>query len=187
MTQFSERLFPPALTKLERIRAGLVIVTALAIFAALAALILYWILTGVLETPWTIVTGLIFGGLLLSIAGLARNGRVELAAWLLLALLLLAILADLTGYGIESLSASGLIVPILLAAMTLGLKPALAVALFCSLGIWTVALLAAQGIFTPYNESMITFTAPALTLLFFLVAFMVGWWHNATLNVIPEH
>ncbi len=121
---------------------------------------------------------------MLGFVALARNGRVRLAAWLLVSLLSILILADTTDYGLSSPSIGSFLIPIVLAACTLGLAAAVGVAVFGSIGVWLIAIALSAGWYqssAPFTIDQLTFNAPVLTVIFLLVASIVGWWSRYTI------
>ncbi|PKN91391.1 MAG: hypothetical protein CVU44_19960 [Chloroflexi bacterium HGW-Chloroflexi-6] len=166
----------------ERIRALLVMLFALGIFLALFALILYWVLTGELESLSTVFAGLVFGLILFSIARLAQVGKIDLSAWLLGLLLSVIIFLDVAEYGFtSSIAASVYALPVVFSALALGLVPALLFAFLGAVVMWVLAFAMSQGWLANsfYHESFLSFHAPALTLYYFLLALMVGGWNRA--------
>jgi hypothetical protein len=175
-------LAPKANSPVERVRALLVMSFALGIFLVLFALILYWALTGTLESLITVFAGLVFGLILFSIARLAQVGKVDLSAWLLGILLSVIIFLDVAEYGFtSSIAASAYALPVVFSAMALGLAPALLFAFLGAVVMWVLAFAMSQGWLANsfYHESFLSFHAPALTLYYFLLALMVGGWNRA--------
>lgn len=168
-------------------RARLIAVTSLGLMLAAWALVLTWLISGDLEGI-TVVAAVIFSAVMLGLMTLARSGRVGLAAWLLIGLLSVLILADTADYGLGSPAIVSFVVPIVLAACTLGLVAGVGVAVFGSSVIWLLAIALSSGWYqssTPFQIDHLTFNAPVLTVIFLLVASIVGWWSRyitTTLN-----
>jgi hypothetical protein len=182
MNKLAAWLAPKSDSPVQRIRALLVMLFALGIFLALFALISYWVLTGTLESLSTVLAGLIFGLMLLSIARLAQVGKIDLSAWLLGLLLSMIIFLDVAEYGFTaSIAASVYALPVVFSALALGLAPALFFAFLGAVVMWVLAFAMSQGWLANsfYHESFLSFHAPALTLYYFLLALMVGGWNRA--------
>jgi len=82
-------------------------------------------------------------------------------------------------YGVGTLSSAGFLIPIILASCGAGLWAGLALALVGSAWMWVIAFASSTGVlqpWIPYEVSNLTFDAPFLTVLFFLVAFILGIW-----------
>jgi hypothetical protein len=174
---------------LVRGRAGLVIATCLGLVAAVVAVVLFWLFTGDLWIG-TAVLGLVFSLILAGIAALARSGRVRLAAWLLVALLVVIITLDVSGFGLGSPACAGYFVPTVLAACGLGLGAGLGVAFFSSATLWAVAWGASTGTIVPvipFEISHLTFNAPAYTVLLLLVALITGFWTHQVSSAIRQY
>ena len=173
-----EWLLPDTEQVLVHGRAGLVIAACLALTAAVVALILTWIVSGDLQRE-TAVAGAVFILLLVGIGALARRGRVSLATWTLVILLTLVITTDVMPYGLGSPAAAAYVIPITLAACGLGLWAGIGVAVFGSVAAWLVAWATTAGWYEPWelvDISHLTFNAPALTVIFLIVALIVGVW-----------
>ncbi len=180
-----EWLLPDTEDVLVRGRAGLVIATGLGLTVAVVALILTWLASGDLQGE-TVVAGAIFVAVLAGLGTLARAGRATLAAWLLVILLTLLIAADVAAYGVASTASAGFMVPIVLAACGLGFWPGLGVAGGSSAMAWLLAGAENAGWYEPFlppDISHLTFDAPALTVLFLLVALIVGLWTRHLLGI----
>jgi hypothetical protein len=160
-----------------RIRKRLVILTAACITGAMVLFIAYWIITGSLETYVTVIAAGVLTLLLAGIMLLARRGRVRLAAGLLVGLMFVLVTADLSQYGLQSPSATSFIVPILLAAFTLGATAGTIVAGAAVLVVWGIGLGAMLGLpgLVAYDVSMLTFNAPYYTLIYILVTAITGY------------
>ena len=173
---------------LERGRAGLIVITCLGLIMAMAALILTWLISGDLEWE-TAVAGTIMGCILVGFIILARNGRSQLALWLLSCLLFLLITSDAASFGLGSPAAAAYFVPIVLVACGIGLWGGVGMAVAGGTAVWLIAGAAAAGRYTPeipYEEWHLTFIAPLFTILFFLVALIVGYWMNYTSKAMKK-
>lgn len=173
-----EWLLPATKDALTRGRAGLVIATCLGLTVAVVGLILTWIVSGDLQGE-TVVAGAVLIAVLAGLGALARAGRALLATWLLVILLTLLTTADVAAYGMASTASAGFMVPIVLAACGLGLWPGLVIATFSAAVAWLLAWAENAGWYEPLlppDISHLTFDAPALTVLFLLVALIVGLW-----------
>lgn len=181
-----EKLLPSQAAGLERGQAALVIAACLGLVAAVAMLLLTWLISGDLEWE-TAVIGLIFSLILVGIAALAHKNRGGLAAWLLIGLLTLLITLDTASYGLRSPAAAGYFIPIVLAACALGFWPGMSMAIFSSAVAWLVASANAAGWYTPlepFEISQLTFNAPAYTVIFLLVALITGSWTGYIQRII---
>jgi hypothetical protein len=179
---FWTSLLPSTTDSLERGRAGLVATTCLGLITAMAALILTWLISGDLEWE-TAVAGIVMSFILVGFMILARNGRSRLALWLLSCLLFLLITSDAASFGPGSPAAAAYFLPIVLVACGIGLWGGLGMAIAGGTAVWLIAGAAAAGRYAPeirYEEWHLTFIAPLFTVLFFLVALIVGYWMNYT-------
>ena len=179
MPPLLERLLPKTDGRADRARAALVLVTCGAVILASLAMILFWVFTGSLEEVSTAVADAVLIIILFGMILLVRRGYTRLALWLLIALLTFLTLDISTMYGVNTLSSSGFLLPIILAACGAGLWAGLALALVGSLGMWIIAFASLTGAlqpWIPFEVSNLTFDAPFLTVLFFLVAFILGVW-----------
>lgn len=170
-------LLPPIADPWLRGQAGLVMVTCLGIGGAAWSLVLAWLISGDLEGE-TAVAALIFTLILGGLLALTRH-RPVIALWLLVGLLLLLITLDVSSYGLGSPAAASFFLPVTLAACGLGLGAGLVVAGVSTAVIWLTAIAAALNWYTPYvvyEESHLTFTAPFLTVLIWVIALLVGYW-----------
>jgi hypothetical protein len=116
---------------------------------------------------------------LVGIGFLAREGGVLLAAGALVALLTLMVTAVVATYGLASVGASAYVLPIVLAACTLGLGAGLGMAGVSAAIAWLLAWGERAGWRKPVLQTHVyhlTFNAPALTVLFLLTALMAGFW-----------
>lgn len=165
---------------LQMARRQLVRFGCAALVLAMTVVILTWLISGDLEGE-TVLVGAIFALLLGGLAVLA-GPRPRLALGLLAALLGLLVTADVFAYGLGEIGSVAYLLPVLLMACGLGFWPGLAAAALASALVWLAALGAAQGWlqpFTPYQLSHLTFNAPVLMVVFFLCAFLVGFWQRA--------
>jgi hypothetical protein len=173
-----ERLTPKTEDRLLRGRAGLIAASCVGLAAAILALLLIWWVSGDLQMV-TVAGSLAFILVLAGIAAIARNGRVALAAWLLVALLVLLIILDAAIFGLGSPAAASYAVPVVLAACSLGFSASIGVALFGSVAVWLIAWGASAGWYQPvipFEPSHLTFNAPLFTVLFLLLALIAGSW-----------
>ena len=171
-------LLPDTDDTLLRGRAVLVVVTCLGLMVMVLALILTWLVSGDLQGE-TVAAVLIFSLILGGIAALARTGRVRLAIWLLVILLVVLITADVAAFGLGSPAAAAYFVPVVLAACGSGLVAGIGVALFGSIAVWMIAWSASVRWYEPwiaFETSHLTFNAPFFTALLLLVALFVGFW-----------
>jgi hypothetical protein len=185
----SKRFFPifddPVLTG----RAKLIVVASLGVMLAVWALVLTWLISGDLADV-TVVAALIFSAVMIGLAALARSGRVSLAAWLLVILLGVLILADTADYGLGSPTIASFLIPIVLAACTLGLAASVGVAVLGSAGVWLIAVALSAGWYQssmPFRIDHLTFNAPLLTVVFLLVAVVAGWWSRYITRLATGH
>lgn len=173
-------LLPATDDVLLRGRAGLVIVTCFGVAIALVSLTIVWAITRDLQKQ-TVVASTVLLVLLTGIGVLARRGSVPLATWLLILLLVVIIAAEVYMYGVASLPASALVLPILVAAYGVGLVAAFGIAALGSTYIWLLAWGEQAGWYTPQlgcDISHLTFNAPGLTVLFLVVALTTGAWSD---------
>ena len=173
-----EWLLPDTDDALARGRAGLVIGTCSGLAVMLLALILIWLASGDLQGE-TVAAGLVFSLILGGIVALVRCGRIGLATWLLIILLVVLITADVAAFGLGSPAAAAYFVPVVVAACGSGLLAGIGVALFGSVSLWVIAGLASVGWYKPlagFDISHLTFNAPLFTTLLLLVALIVGSW-----------
>jgi hypothetical protein len=169
---------------LARARSRLITVTCLGVVAATIFMLGFWVLSGSLEDWETIVAGAVLSLILAGVAALARRGRVTLAAWLLTSLLTLIITENTIEYSVGSPSAAFYVVPIVLAAFTLGFWVALGIAGLGSVTSWVMAWGTTSGGWTtpPAPIDHLTFNAPAITILLFVVALIAGYWVKLTMD-----
>lgn len=164
-------------------------VTSLGVMLAAWALVLTWLISGDLEGI-TVIAAVIFSAVMIGLAAFARSGRVSLAAWLLVILLCVLILADTVDYGLGSPTIGSFLIPIVLAACTLGLAASVGVAIFGSAIVWLIAVALSSGWYqssAPFRIDHLTFNAPVLTVIFLLVAVIVGWWSRYTTRLVIGH
>jgi hypothetical protein len=174
----SKRFFPTFDDPILAGRAKLIVITSLGFMLAGWALVLTWLISGDLEGV-TVIAATIFSAVMIGLAALARSGRVSLAAWLLVILLGVLILADAAEYGLGSPTIASFLIPIVLAACTLGLAASVGLAVFGSASVWLIAVALSAGWYQssmPFRIDHLTFNAPLLTVVFLLVAVIVGWW-----------
>jgi hypothetical protein len=172
------RLLPQTGDALRRSRAGLVIATCLGLAAAVLLMILTWIISGDLQWE-TAVAGGVFCLILGGIAALARGGHEMAAVWLLSGLLAFLITLDAGSYGLGSPAATGFTIPIVLAACGAGVWAGIGMALYAAAAVWIIAIAGQAGWYVtygPFNISHLTFNAPAYSVIFLLVALIVGLW-----------
>lgn len=178
MTHFREWLLPRSADALARGRAGLVVAACLGLAIAMLGLLLVWLISGDLQVE-TVVGMLVFVLVLAGIAALARGGRPRLAAGVLILLLVLLVTVDAGSYGLGSPAAAAYFVPVVLAACSVGFLAGIGVALFGSAATWVIAWGTTAGWYQPFlpaEPSHLTFNAPLYTVLFVLVALIVGSW-----------
>ncbi|MBN2386240.1 MAG: hypothetical protein JXB85_04415 [Anaerolineales bacterium] len=171
------RLALPISDPETRRRAQVIILTAAWMAVACALMIAWWILTSSLESIYTALAAGILCLLLGGIIVLACRERVTLAGWLLVSLTTLLVFAASSGYGLGTPSTAGYLIPIVLAGLVLGSRAGYAVTAACVLAVWGVGAAAWQGWFEPwipFDISHLTFNAPLYSLLFALIAVMVG-------------
>jgi hypothetical protein len=177
MKKFFDYFMPPATDRVERARAALVLVTCGIIIFGMLLMIVFWVATGSLEEVETVRDAGILSLVLVGIAFLVRVGKIRLAAWSLVVILGGVTLLISVMYGVATLSSSGIVLSIILAAAGIGLWAGLMVAALGSAGMWAIAYAASIGAIQPwieYEVSNLTFDAPFLTVLFLMVALMVG-------------
>jgi hypothetical protein len=170
-------------------RAKLIMVTSLGMILAAWALVLTWLISGDLEGI-TVFAAAIFSGAMFSLAALARSGRVVLTAWLLVVILCVLVLADTVDYGLGSPTIGSYLIPIVLAACTLGLAASVGVAVIGSAMLWLIAVALSSGwyqSYTPFQIDHLTFNAPMLTVIFLMVAVIAGWWSRYTMRLVADY
>lgn len=183
------RFFPTFGDPILSGRGKLIMVTSLGVMLAAWALVLTWLISGDLEGI-TVIAAVIFSAVMIGLAAFARSGRVSLAAWLLVILLCVLILADTVDYGLGSPTIGSFLIPIVLAACTLDLAASVGVAIFGSAIVWLIAVALSSGWYqssAPFRIDHLTFNAPVLTVIFLLVAVIVGWWSRYTTRLVIGH
>jgi hypothetical protein len=179
-------LLPATENILLRGQAGLVIAACLGLALAALALVVTWAITGDLLRQTVLATALL-ALILIGIGALAREGWVTLAAGALVILLTLIITSIVATYGLGSISASGYVLPIVLATCAVGLWAGLFVALTSAATLWILAWGERAGWRRPLLPTHIhhlTFNAPALTVLFLLTALMGGVWTGYVIRLL---
>jgi hypothetical protein len=189
MSKFLAYFIPVSATPLTQARAKVLAATCFALGGAILALLLYWIVFSWLEQIETVIIGLVVILILTGIAALVKSGRVRAAAWTLTIFLLLLILLDLTDYGIGTVTTAGLLIPIALAAFTLGPWLGMGTAVLSSAAVFAIALAGAAGQLhteIPFQESNLSFDAMALTLVFLLVGMLCAVWSKAANEALSK-
>jgi len=179
MKSLLERFLPNTNNRADRARAALVLTASGAVILASLAMILFWVFTGSLEEISTVAADAVLIVILLGMIVLVRRGNTRLALWLLTTLLAFLTLDISAMYGVSTLSSAGFLIPIVLAACGAGLWAGLALALIGSAGMWIIAYASSTGAlqpWIPFEVSNLTFDAPFLTILFFLIAVILGVW-----------
>lgn len=172
------RLLPRTDDILARGRAGMIIAACLIITLACVILIATWIISGDLVWQTTVAAAAIMA-ILAGIGALARAGRVPLASWSVTILLTVLISVEAWSYGVGSASCAAFAIPIILAAATLGLWASLGIAGIGSSVTWLSALAETRNWYIPLmtpDDSHLTFNAPALTVIFMIIAIIAGSW-----------
>jgi hypothetical protein len=167
-------------------RAKLILATCMGLTLAAWALVLVWLISGDLQIE-TVFVMIVFSIMLIGITVVSRSGRVMLAAWLLIVLLGFAILSDAVTYGVGAPGIFTFVLPIVLAAALIGLAGGIITAVIGTLVTWGVAIGALQGwldVAVPFQIDHLTFNAPVISIIFLLVALIVGWWSSYTANLI---
>ncbi len=169
-------------------RAKLILATCVGLILAVWGLVLTWLISGDLEGE-TVIVMIIFSVILLGITAVSRSGRITPAAWLLIALLGLAILSDAAYYGIGAPGIFSFVLPIALAACAIGLAAGMITAMIGAIAVWGAAIGAMQGwlaVAIPFQMDHLTFNAPVISIIFLLVALIVGWWSRYTSALIKR-
>ena len=125
--------------------------------------------------------------MLLGIAAVSRSDRVALAAWLLIVIVGLAIVGDVGYYGVSAASIFAFVLPIVLAACLSGFTAGVITAVIGAIVAWGAAIGAMQGwldVAVPFEMNHLTFNAPIISIVFLLVAVIVGWWSRYTSALI---
>jgi len=162
----------------SQIQARIVTIACLCLGFAIIAVIGGWAVTGTLTDWETVVGGIILMAFLAGLAMLARRGRPALAAWLLAGLLFLLVSADLFYYGLGSPSPIAFLLPVILLACTVGLKPGLAAAALAVVLIFGVAWASLSGLLTvaiPVDESHLSYNAPVISVILLFCAGLTGY------------
>ncbi len=170
-------------------RARLILATCVGLVLAAWALVLVWLISGDLEAE-TVVVMIVFSVMLLGIAAVSRSGRVTLAAWLLVVMLGLVTVFDAAYYGIGAPDIVFFVLPIILAACTIGLAAGMISAVVGAMAVWGTAIGAMQGwlaVAIPFQMDHLTFNAPVISIIFLLVALIVGWWSRYTTRLLMKH
>jgi hypothetical protein len=168
----------PQLKSIKQIQARIVTAACLGIGLAVIAIIGGWAISGTLTDWETVVGGVIFIAILGGLSLLVRRGRPALAAWLLAGLLFLIISADVSYYGLGSPSAMAFLLPVMLLACTLGLKPGLSAAALAAVVVFGVAWGSLNGILTvniPVDESHLSYNAPVISVILIFCAGLTGF------------
>ena len=182
-------LLPTSASPIERARAKVTVVTALAIGAAMLAVVLFWIVTFTLEDIETVILTIVLLLLMAGVIFLVKRGRVQLGAWILTLLMIFLNLSNMTWYGVSTTSSAGYIIPILLALFGIGSGAGLGVTLFGCASVFGISLLASTGQIQteiPYVESHLTFDAPALALIYLVVYFISIAWVKSAQSAFTE-
>lgn len=172
MNKFFEKFIPGSATPLEQMRAKVLVATCFAIGGAIVAMLLYWIVFSWLEQWETVVMGLVIILFLVGMLVLVKRGKTRPVAWMLTIVLLLLNVANLTGYGVGTVSSAGLLIPIVLAAFTLGPWTGIATATLSSITVFGIALAGSTGALhteIPFHESNLSFDAMTLTLIYLMI------------------
>lgn len=172
-------LLPSSYSLFDQASAMVVIITSLAIGGAMILLVVYWLVTKSFETVKTIYAMLAIMLGLAGCIGLALNYQVKLAAWILIALMLLLNLANMLGYGIATSASAAYLIPILLTMFCIGTTAGYVVAFLGCVFVFVIAFLQSKEklkTFLPYQVSHLTFDAPVLSLVYLLVTFITGSW-----------
>ena len=180
------RWLPATTDPLVAGRARLILATCVGLTLAAWSLVLTWLISGDLEGE-TVVVAIIFSVTLLGIAVVSRSGRVTLATWLLIVLQALAIVSDVAYYGIGAPMIFAFLLPTVLTACLIGLAGGMIMAIIGSIVAWGVAVGAMQGwlsVAIPFQMDHLTFNAPLISIIFLLVALIVGWWSRYTSALI---
>jgi hypothetical protein len=159
-------------------RTKLLLWTCIGLVAAAWALILVWLISGDLEEE-TAVAGVVFTLILAGIGLLARRGYSRAATWILVGLLMILIGMDTSSFGLAAPGSAAFVMPIVLAACSLGLWPGIGTALAATAVVWLVAYATTAGWYEPYGLveiSHLTFNAPFYSVVFLVTAVIVGGW-----------
>jgi hypothetical protein len=182
-------LLPTSTSPIERAKAKVTIVTALAIGGAMLALVLFWIVTFTLEDIETVFLTIVLILLMAGVIFLVKRGRIQLGAWILVLLMIFLNLSNMTWYGVSTTSSAGYLIPILLALFGIGSAAGFGVTLFGCASVFAISLFASTGQIQteiPYAESHLTFDAPALTLIYLIVYFISNAWVKSAQEAFTE-
>ena len=152
------------------------------------ALVLVWLISGDLEWE-TAVASTALSIVLVGIGLLARNGRSRAATWILIGLLMVLIALDSSSFGLSSPGAAAFVMPVVLAACSLGLWSGLGTALAATAVTWLVGWGTTAGWYEPYglvDISHLTFNAPFYSVIFVVTAVIVGGWTRYLTNLINQ-
>jgi len=183
------KFLPTAASPIQRARAKVTVVTALAIGAAMLALVLFWVVTFTLEDVETVIITAILILLMAGIIFLVKRGRVALGAWILTLLMIFLNISNMTWYGVSTTSSAGYLIPILLALFGIGSAAGFGVTVFGCVSVFAISLLASTGQIQteiPYVESHLTFDAPTLTLIYLVVFFISNTWVKSAQDAFTE-
>ena len=183
------KLLPSSASPIERARAKVTVVTALAIYAAMLALVWFWIVTFTLEDIETVFLTIVLILMMAGVVFLVKRGRVTLSAWILTLLMIFLNLSNMTWYGVSTTSSAGYLIPILLALFGIGSGAGLGVTIFGCVSVFGISLLASAGQIQteiPYAESHLTFDAPALALIYLVVFFISNAWVKSAQEAFTE-
>ena len=172
-------LLPASYSLSDQASALVVIITSLAISAAMFLLMLYWLLTKSFETIKTFFAMLVIMLVLIVCIRLAINNQVKTAAWILILLMILINLANMASYGIATSASAAYLIPILLAIFCISTGAGYIIAGLGCLFVFGIAFLQSKEkikTFLPYQASHLTFDAPVLSLVYIVVAFITGSW-----------
>lgn len=172
-------ILPGSYSHFDQIRAGTIVITALAVSTSMVLLVLYWVVTKSFESIKTIFAAFGIILLLALCVGLAVGGQVVAGSWILIMVLLLLNFVSMAAYGISTPASAGYILPILLAMLCLGSGAGYVVTIFGCVLAFVLPLLHSKGRFNPvfpYKTSDLTFDAPTLSLIYLLVALITGSW-----------
>ncbi len=180
------RWLPATADPLVAGRARLILATCVGLILAAWGLALTWLISGDLQ-PETVIVMIVFSLILLGIAAVSRSGRIILAAWLLIVILGLVTVYDAIYYGLGEPDIVFFVLPIILAACLIGLSAGMITAIIGTIVTWGLAVGAMQGwleVAIPFQMDHLTFNAPVISIIFLLVALIVGWWNRYTDRLI---
>ena len=182
MSKIFDAFIPSSANAQAQARARVLVTTCLSIGLAVIAMLLYWIIPGWLEDIETVAIGLTLILILAGILALVKRGHVRAAAWTLTILMALLSLADMSTSGMGTTSSSALLIPIALAAFTLGPAVGLVAAILGSAAVFAIALAGSAGWLQtaiPFQQSNLSFDAITLTLVYLLVGALCAVWSKA--------